>query len=72
MRKHLARPYARVIVPYGAWYAARMLEFPGCFAEGRTVAAAYENLEVAAVDWIEAALEQGMTLPEPEAEKPRA
>jgi len=62
----LRRPYARVVVPDDTGrYAARILEFPGCFSEGGTPEEAYENLEKAAGNWLESAVSQGMTVPEP-------
>lgn len=61
-------PYSRVIVPDSetGTYAAKIPEFPGCFAEGKTPGEAYENLEKAAESWIEAALEMGQEIPLPD------
>jgi len=62
----LKKPYARVLVPDPAGgYAARILEFPGCFSQGESAAEALSNLEEAAANWVSAALEQGLSLPEP-------
>ena len=64
--QYLRKPYARVIIPDDlGWYAAQVLEFPGCFAEGDTPEKAYENLEGAAESWVGSALSQGMSIPEP-------
>ncbi len=62
----LRKPYARILIPEeDGTYSAELLEFPGCYAEGDTAAAAIENLEKAAASWIEAAREQGQEIPEP-------
>lgn len=67
-QEHLRRPYARVIVPDDEGrYAAQVLEFPGCYSEGESPDDAYQNLEEAAENWIESALEQGMPIPPPSA-----
>jgi len=59
-------PYARIVIPdeRGEFYA-EVLEFPGCYAEGKTVHEAFSNLEHAAKSWIEAAEEAGQEIPEP-------
>jgi predicted RNase H-like HicB family nuclease len=65
-KEYLKEPYSRVLVPEAdGTYSADILEFPGCFAEGRTPDEAYANLEKVAESWIEAALEQGQEIPEP-------
>jgi predicted RNase H-like HicB family nuclease len=46
-------------------FAAKILEFQGCFADGETAQEAYDNLEDAAADWIRAALRQGQSIPQP-------
>jgi len=62
----LRKPYARILIPeHDGTYSADILEFPGCHAEGDTASEAIENLEKAAVSWIEAALEQGQEIPLP-------
>jgi predicted RNase H-like HicB family nuclease len=66
----LKKPYSRIITPDEAGgYTASVLEFPGCFAEGDTPQEAYKNLEAAAEAWLEAALEQGMSIPAPQQEE---
>jgi predicted RNase H-like HicB family nuclease len=65
-KEYLKEPYSRVLVPESdGTYSADILEFPGCFAEGRTLDEAYANLEKVAESWIEAALEQGQEIPAP-------
>ena len=64
--QYLRKPYARVIIPDDSGrYAAQVLEFPGCFAEGDTPEEAYKNLEEAAENWVGSAHSQGMSIPEP-------
>lgn len=65
---YLRRPYARIIVPDDEGrYAAQVLEFPGCYSEGESPDDAYKNLEEAAQNWIESALDQGLAIPPPSA-----
>jgi predicted RNase H-like HicB family nuclease len=65
-KDYLKEPYSRVLVPESdGTYSADILEFPGCFAEGKTPNEAYANLERIAESWIEAALEQGQDIPAP-------
>ena len=64
---YLKEPYSRVLIPDSSsgTYAARVVEFPGCVAEGGTPEEAFRNLEEAALDWLTAALDLGQTIPEP-------
>ena len=58
------KPYARIIVPDDqGGYAAQVLEFPGCFADGESPEEAYNNLEEVAESWVESALAQGFPVP---------
>ncbi len=59
------KPYVRMFIPCEKWFHAEIMEFPGCYAQGRTVEEAYANLERAAEAWISAALSQGQQIPEP-------
>jgi antitoxin HicB len=64
--EYLRKPYERVIIPDDEGrYAAKILEFPGCFSEGGSPEEAYANLEEAASNWIQSAVDQGMTIPPP-------
>jgi antitoxin HicB len=65
-KDYLKEPYSRVLIPDNETYFAEILEFPGCYAEGKTPGEAYKNLEKAAESWIEAALEQGQEIPLPQ------
>ncbi len=61
---YLRRPYTRELTyNLSGMIAARIVELPGCFAEGATLAAAANNLEAAAEAWIASALAQGQTIP---------
>jgi predicted HicB family RNase H-like nuclease len=64
---YLKEPYSRVVIPdeESGTYTAQLLEFPGCIAEGDSVQEAYERLEKAALNWIEAALGLGQDVPPP-------
>jgi predicted HicB family RNase H-like nuclease len=66
-RDYLKEPYSRVVIPdeESGTYTAQLLEFPGCIAEGDSVQEAYERLEKAALNWIEAALGLGQDVPPP-------
>ncbi|OGP20317.1 MAG: hypothetical protein A2038_07870 [Deltaproteobacteria bacterium GWA2_57_13] len=66
IEEYLKKPYSRILTPCEeGGFAGEILEFPGCFAEGKTANEAYEALEKAANSWIEAAQEQGQEIPEP-------
>jgi predicted RNase H-like HicB family nuclease len=63
---YLKQPYARVLIPEPeGGFAAEVLEFPGCYSFGDTAEEALQNLEDAALSWIEAAVSQGQHIPEP-------
>ncbi|MBI5565662.1 MAG: toxin-antitoxin system HicB family antitoxin [Chloroflexi bacterium] len=63
---YLTKPYSRILIPDDTGtYAAEILEFPGCFAEGTTPDEAMRHLEEAAESWIEVCLERGLDIPEP-------
>lgn len=67
IRKYLKQPYSRILIPdsENGRYAAQILEFAGCFSEGPTPQKAYKNLEQAAYNWLESAINQGMAVPAP-------
>jgi predicted RNase H-like HicB family nuclease len=66
----LNRPYSRILIPEeDGTYTADMLEFSGCHAEGDTAAEAIKNLEEAAAEWIDAAIDQGQEIPPPMASR---
>jgi predicted RNase H-like HicB family nuclease len=49
----------------GDWIA-RVQELPGCTADGPTRDAALADLDVAMREWLEAAVEHGITVPTPQ------
>lgn len=63
----LKKPYARILLPdvEAGGYTAKILEFPGCVAEGATAEEATRNLEAAAESWLIAALDTGYPISEP-------
>jgi len=67
VRGLLERPYSRVVIPdpESGTFTARVAEFPGCVAQGDSVADAYENLQRAAEDWVRVALDMGQGIPKP-------
>ena len=69
LEHYLASPYSRIVIPdvESGTFSARIMEFPGCVAQGSTLDEAYANLEAVARSWIEAALEVGQNIPEPAA-----
>jgi predicted RNase H-like HicB family nuclease len=64
-KDYLKEPYSRILIPVEGTYSAKVLEFHGCFAQGKTPEEAYANLEKAAESWIEVALSQGQEIPPP-------
>lgn len=63
---YLKMPYGRLLVPEDdGTYRAEIIEFPGCFAVGENAAEAAENLEHAALSWIESTIAKGRPIPEP-------
>jgi len=67
IEEYMSLPYKLELVPdiEEGGYAACWPELPGCVTCGNTVEDAIRNAEDAKYAWIEAALEDGMTIPEP-------
>lgn len=67
VKELLRLPYSRILLPdpEAGLYAAEILEFPGCFAQGQSPDEAYANLEAAAESWLLSFLEQGKDVPRP-------
>ncbi len=67
--EYLKLPYARVLVPdpEAGGYTALIVEFPGCIAEGDSSEEALKNLQKAALGWLEASIEMGHDIPQPDA-----
>jgi len=66
-REILSKPYRRLLTPdmESGGYTATIHEFPGCVAHGDSANEALQNLDDAASNWIEAALQTGFPIPEP-------
>lgn len=64
---YMSLPYRLEIVPdlEEGGYAARFPELPGCITLGNTMEEAASNAEDAKKEWLWAALEDGMEIPEP-------
>lgn len=64
---YLALPYRLEIIPdrEEGGYGARYPELPGCITCAETMGAAAANAEDAKRAWLEAALEEGLEIPEP-------
>ena len=71
LAEYMRLPYRLEIVPDQAegGYAARFPELPGCLTCGDTLEETLEQAEDAKRAWLMAALEDGLTIPEPQAEK---
>ncbi len=61
----MQRPYHLVAIKDGDSYFAQVLEFPGCFAVAHTPSDAIREVHEVALDWLEVAIMQGQSIPEP-------
>jgi antitoxin HicB len=66
---YLALPYTIEVTPdqtedYSGWFA-RVVELPGCMTQADTFEELKEMIEDAMRAWLETALEEGQTIPEP-------
>ncbi len=62
----MKRPYSRVLIPSEVGgYDAKVLEFPGCFAQGDTADEAMEELDAAMRLWTEEVIKASQPVPEP-------
>lgn len=66
-KAYMKKPYARILIPdeESGKYMGEVLEFPGCFAYGDTPEETLSRLDRAAESWIEAAIKQRQSIPEP-------
>ena len=67
LKQHFKKPYWSLIIfdKESQTYTGRILELPGCIAQGNTAEEVYVNLQRARKSWVEAALDLGQTIPEP-------
>jgi predicted RNase H-like HicB family nuclease len=65
--EYMALPYKIEIMPDAdeGGFAARLPELPGCITVGETKEDALANIEDAKRAWLEAAMEDGQSIPEP-------
>ena len=68
INEYVALPYRMEIVPDidEGGYAVSFPDLPGCITTGNTLEQAIANASDAKRAWIEAAVEEGLTVPEPE------
>jgi antitoxin HicB len=66
VKEYLAKPYTRELIRNedGTWFA-RVMELKGCMTEGNTKEKALKNLDDAMKGWIDVAIEDGESIPEP-------
>lgn len=66
LNEYLSRPYTRELIKNedGTWFA-RVMELKGCMTEGNTKEEALKNLDDAMKGWIEVAIEDRESIPEP-------
>ncbi len=66
VQRRLKMPYHRVITGEPVeGYLGEVPELPGCLTAGETPAEALANLDEAIAAWLEAALKNGISIPEP-------
>lgn len=66
LQYYLELPYRVVLHPSEeGGYAVEVLELPGCISQGQTMEEALKMIEDAKLCWLEAALEEGIDIPEP-------
>lgn len=62
----MKRPYSRILIPSEVGgYDAKVLEFPGCFAQGDTADEAMMELDEAMRLWLEEVIKADQPVPEP-------
>lgn len=67
---YLGLPYKIVLYPAEeGGYAIEIPELPGCVSQGLTLEEAYEMIQDAKKGWIDLALQNGETIPEPAKEE---
>ena len=66
--EYMKLPYRIELIPDPdeGGFAAAFPDLPGCLSSGETVEAACRNAEDAKREWLTAALEEGIAIPEPD------
>ncbi len=69
--EYMRLPYRMELIPDTAegGYAVRYPELPGCVTCGDTMESAIKNAEDCKREWISAAIENGIAIPEPSSEE---
>ena len=68
IEQYMKLPYRIELVPDAdeGGFAVTFPDLPGCLSSGETVEEAYRNAEDAKREWLTAAIEEGMPVPEPD------
>ena len=68
--QYMKLPYKIEVIPdvYDGGYGVCIPDLPGCLSTGETIEEAISNIEEAKREWITAAVEDGLTIPEPSPE----
>ena len=66
--EYMKLPYRIELIPDAdeGGFVAAFPDLPGCFSSGKTVEEAYKNAEDAKHEWLMAAIEENMPIPEPD------
>ena len=69
--EYMSLPYHMMITKdtQEGGFVASVQELPGCLTVGENLQTVVKNIEDAKRAWLEAALEEGLTIPEPQAEE---
>ncbi len=67
LQYYLSLPYRIVLIPAQEdGYVIEIPELPGCLSQGETIEEGMEMIQDAKIAWLEAALEKGIAIHEPE------
>ena len=66
--EYMKLPYPVELIPDAdeGGFSVAIPSLPGCLSVGETVEDAYRNIEDAKHEWLEAAIEEGIAIPEPD------
>ena len=68
IKEYMELPYRIELIPDTdeGGFAVSFPDLPGCLSSGETVEEAYRNAEDAKYEWLTAAMEEGISIPEPD------
>ena len=68
IEEYMTLPYRIELIPDSdeGGFVAAFPDLPGCLSSGETVEEAYKNAEDAKHEWLLAAIEEGISIPEPD------